>query len=263
MTTSQGADHPSVAGFLLVLTCSIIFQCQEKPTDEPPAVRLAHAAVVVQVLLQVGEHSLDLVVGVGHTLTAFLLAGEQVGQVEVDAVHGCSQSLVRIVGFPIALADGAAVQGLAVVFLPFGIFLQEVVLCHSDKPFHEVLEASGCFQMRVLGEIPFHDAEHVVLAHLDLVRGKGVEQAPHTVNDDSLDDITETHDGSHGIFVIGDGLVLDEGDVERAAALVLQRQKDTPVVTPIGHVQMDEAAPARQVGLLPSDGYVPQNTLDC
>ena len=109
MTTGQGADQPSMAGFLLVLTCLIFFQCQEKPTDEPPAVRLAHAAVVVQVLLQVGENALDLVVRVGLSITAAVLIGEQVGQVEVHAVHGRSQSLVCIMGLPGTLADGAAV----------------------------------------------------------------------------------------------------------------------------------------------------------
>ena len=38
-------------------------------------------------------------------------------------------------------------------------------------------------KMGVLGEIPLHDAQHVVLAHLDFVRGKGAEQAPHPVNE--------------------------------------------------------------------------------
>ena len=262
MTTSQGADRPSTAGFLLPLTCLIIFQCQEKPTDEPPAVRLAHAAVVVQVLLQVGEDTLYLVVGVGHPLTVSVLIGEQVGQVEVDAVHGRSQPLVRVAGFPVALADGAAVQGLAVVLLPLGVLPQEVVLFHADEPFHEILEAPGRFQVRVLGEIALHNAQHVVLAHLDPVRGKGVEQAPHPVNDDASDDIAVPRDGVYGLLVVRDGLVVDEGDVERAAALVLQRQKDAPVVSPVGHVQMDEATSARQVRLLPADDYLPQNTLD-
>lgn len=124
------------------------------------------------------------------------------------------------------------------------------------------LRPRDAFRWGALGEIPFHDAEHVVLAHLDLVRGEGVEQAAHPIDDDSLDDVTEIRDGLHGLLVVGDGLVMDEGNVEWTAALVLQCQKDTPVVTPIGHVQMDEAAPASQIWLLPTDGYVPQDTLD-
>lgn len=67
-------------------------------------------------------HSLNLVVGVGHALTASLLEGEQIGQVEVDAVQGRSPSLVYIVGPPVTLVDGVAVQGLAVVLLPLCIF---------------------------------------------------------------------------------------------------------------------------------------------
>ena len=133
MTTSQGADRPSTPGFLLCLTCLIIFQCQGKPTDEPLAVRLAHAAVIVQVLLQVGEDT-HFIVGVGHPLAVCILTGKQLGQVEVAAVHCRSQPLVRVVGFSVALADGTAVQGLTVVLLPLGIFLQEVFLFHADDP---------------------------------------------------------------------------------------------------------------------------------
>jgi hypothetical protein len=43
MTASLGADHPSAAGFLLSMTCLIIFQCQEKPVDESFTPVLAHA----------------------------------------------------------------------------------------------------------------------------------------------------------------------------------------------------------------------------
>ena len=98
------------------MACLIVRQCQEKPTDESLASLLAHAAVVVQVLLQVGEHALHLVVRVGHPLAALLLVGEQVGQVEGDAVHGRPQAamgvarparaLVELLPFPCAVALG-------------------------------------------------------------------------------------------------------------------------------------------------------------
>ena len=59
--------------------------------------------MVVQVLLQVGEHALDLVVCVGHPLAALFLVGEEVRQVEGNAVYGRSQPLVRVVRLARAL----------------------------------------------------------------------------------------------------------------------------------------------------------------
>ena len=76
------------------------FQCQEKPINEPLAVLLCHPAVVVQVLLQVGECSLYLIVGVWHPLALRQLAGEEVRQIEVHAVHGGTQPLVSVRPLP-------------------------------------------------------------------------------------------------------------------------------------------------------------------
>ena len=52
--------------------------CQEKPTDEPLAVLIRHAAVDTRAVLQGGEHALHLVVGVGHSGVVGLLVGEKV-----------------------------------------------------------------------------------------------------------------------------------------------------------------------------------------
>ncbi len=92
------------------MTCWIVCQCQEKPTDESPSPVLAHAAMVVQVLLQVGENALNLVVRVGHPLAASLLVGEQVRQVVHDAVHRRPQALVGVVRLARTLACRQAVE---------------------------------------------------------------------------------------------------------------------------------------------------------
>ena len=79
-TQNNGAE--SIRPFLL----RIVAQCQEKPVDEAFPVLSAHAAVIVDVTLQVGERSLQFVVGVGHPLD--LLPCEQIWQVKADAGHG-------------------------------------------------------------------------------------------------------------------------------------------------------------------------------
>lgn len=79
-----------------LLYLRIAIPCQEKPTNKPLAVFRAHPTMVIQILLQVGEHALDLVVGVRHSLTAWLLVCEQVRQEEVYAVHGSSEPFVGV-----------------------------------------------------------------------------------------------------------------------------------------------------------------------
>ena len=50
--------------------------------------------MVVQVLLQVGERTLDLVVRIRHSLEVLMLVVEEVRQIEVQAVHRSPQPLV-------------------------------------------------------------------------------------------------------------------------------------------------------------------------
>ena len=82
---------------LLLFHARSFCQCQEKPRNEPLAVLHRQPAVVVKVLLQIGERALNLVVRVRHSPTVFPLEGEEIGQVEVQTVHRRSQAPVRIV----------------------------------------------------------------------------------------------------------------------------------------------------------------------
>ena len=245
------------------MSCWIVCQCQEKPTDESLASRLAHAAVVVQVLLQVGEHALDLVVRVRHPLTALLLVGEEVGHVIVHAVHGGPQALVREVRPASALAHGPAVERVRPVLLPLGELLPELFLPQRGQPAHEFLEGNGGLEPRLLGEVAVDDAPHVELAHLDPVHvPEHVEQAAHTVYDDASDGVAHACYRLHGQHVVRNGLVLDEGDVERPARGVIKCKQHAPVAPPVGHVKMDVSARPVKSGLLPLDGDSPQPSLD-
>ena len=69
----------SLSTRLLLFHSKRFCQCQEKPRDEPLAVLYCKAAVIVQVLLQVGERSLNLVVRVWHSLAILPLVGEEIG----------------------------------------------------------------------------------------------------------------------------------------------------------------------------------------
>ena len=76
--------------------------------------------MIVQVLLQVGEYPLDLVVGIGHSRAFFRLEGEQIGQIEVYAVHGGAQSFVGVLRLA-GLQVGAMAKRLMPFFLPSAV----------------------------------------------------------------------------------------------------------------------------------------------
>ena len=52
--------------------------------------------MVVQVLLQICERALNLVVRIWHSLTVLALKGEEVRQIEIQAVHCRSQTPMRV-----------------------------------------------------------------------------------------------------------------------------------------------------------------------
>ena len=138
-------------------TCLIVCQCQEKPTDESLASVLAHAAVVVQVLLQVGEHALDLVVRVGHPFASLLLICEQVGQEEGDTVHGRPQTLVGVVRLARAFAYGASVERVIPILNPLDEPLLEPIPVQHGQPAHELLQGYGGLEFWLLGEVAVDD----------------------------------------------------------------------------------------------------------
>ena len=63
--------------------CKWFYQCQEKPTNESLAILFIHSTVIVQVLLQVRERTLQFVIRVRHSLAAFFLTSEQVWHIKV------------------------------------------------------------------------------------------------------------------------------------------------------------------------------------
>ena len=72
-----------------------------KPGNEALAVLRCQSAMVVLVLLQVCERTLNLVVRIWLSLAVLPLKGEQVGKIKVQTVHRCSQPLVRVVHLPV------------------------------------------------------------------------------------------------------------------------------------------------------------------
>ena len=219
--------------------------------------------MVVQVLLQVGEHSLDLVVRVWHPLATLLLVCEEVRQVMVHAVHGRSKALVGVMRPASALVYGTAVERMCPVLLPLGEFLPELILLQRGQPAHELLQGDGGLEPWLLGEVAVDDAPHVELAHLNPVHiPEHVEQAAHAVYDDAFDGVAHARYRLHCQHIVRNSLVLDEGDVERSAGGVVKRKQHAPVAAPVSHVEMDVSARPVKVGLLPLDGDSPQPSLD-
>lgn len=67
------------------------------------------------------------------------------------------------------------------------------------------------------------------LAHLDSVLWEGVEQATHSVDDDSPNGVAHVRYRFHGFHVVCHGLVLDEGHVEETACGIVQGKQHAPV----------------------------------
>ena len=139
------------------MTCLIVRQCQEKPTDESLSFGLVHPAVVVQVLLQVGEHALYLVVRVGLPIAALLLVGEEIRQVEGHAVHGGPKTLVGVVRLAYPFACRLAVERVRPVLPPLTELPFELFPLHRDEPLHELLQGYGGLEPGVLCEVAVDD----------------------------------------------------------------------------------------------------------
>ena len=89
--------------------------------------------MVVQVLLQVGEGTLNLVVRVRHSPTIFPLEGEKIREIEVQAVHRRSQASVRIVHLSI-FVEAFVADCVLPFLLPLLVILLEIILFNLMKP---------------------------------------------------------------------------------------------------------------------------------
>jgi len=158
----------SLSTRLLLFHSKRFCQCQEKPRNEPLAVLQRESAVIIQVLLQVGERPFDFVVRVGHSLAVLPLVGEEVRQIEVQAVHRCSQSLMCIVHLPILVETLMADSVLPLLF-PVLVISLEVYLVSLVKPAHQVLQLLTGMHLGIQRQIPPDDLLHVELAHLYVV----------------------------------------------------------------------------------------------
>ena len=94
--------------------------------------------MIVQVLLQVRECSLNLVVGIGHSMAVLPLAGKEIRQIEIKAVHGCSQPPVHIMQSTILVQASAGYRVLPFL-LPCLIFAPEISLMDSVQLIHKCL----------------------------------------------------------------------------------------------------------------------------
>ena len=163
--------------------------------------------MVVQVLLQVREDALYLVVRVGHAFAFPLLVGEQVWQVEGDAVLGCPQALVGVVRLARPLVLRLAVDRMSPVVLPLPELSRELgSLQHGETP-HECFQCHGSPKSRILCQIAVDDAAHVELAHLYPALREHAEKAAHPVDDDALDGVSVAGYRVHRLHIVGNGLV--------------------------------------------------------
>ena len=83
--------------------------------------------MVVQILLQISERPFYLVVRVRHPLAILPLTGEEVGKIEVQAVHRSSEPLMRIVHLSV-LVQALVVCRVFPLLFPFLVILLEISL---------------------------------------------------------------------------------------------------------------------------------------
>ena len=125
-------EQEPVSTRLLFFHAKSFCQCQEKPGNETLAALRHQAAVVVQVLLQVGERALYLVVCVRHPPTIFPLEGEKIREIEIQAVHRRSQASVRIVHLSVLVETFVTDRVLPFLF-PLLVILLEIILFNLMK----------------------------------------------------------------------------------------------------------------------------------
>ena len=113
--------------------------------------------MVVQVLLQVGEHALYLVVRVGHPLAVLLLTGEEIRQIEGHAVHGSPKALVGVVRLARPFACRLSVERVRPVLPPLAELPFELFPLQRDEPLHELLQGYGGLEPGALCEVAVDD----------------------------------------------------------------------------------------------------------
>lgn len=235
-------------------------QCQKKTTDESLAVLLRHPAVVVEVLFEVGESPFDLVVGIGHPDAFRQLVGEEVRQVEVDAVHGRTNLSVGELRLS-RLQGGTPVQHVHPFGLPMPVLVLEFGAVLIRDVVHEGFQLSGRKQPGMLGEVPSHYLYHVVLAHLDLVGRQFAEEALHPVYHDPPYGVSALFNAAYSILIVLHTLMRNKRHVERFAGIIVQCEFHSPDVPPVSGIEVHDTA-SLQPWMHPVLFYLAQPFLD-
>ena len=209
-TQNNGAER--IRPFLL----RIVAQCQEKPVDEAFPVLAVHAAVIVDVALQVGEDSLQFVVGVWHPLD--LLPCEQIWQVKAYAGHGRAQPSMRVTGLARLGVDGAFFQERVPLARPCLEGRGEALTVTGGQRRHQRLQFYAGGQTRIACEFPSDNGAHVILAHLHFVPVEEREQRLHTVDDDAVNHIAVMLNPRQRVRIVRCALMGDVLQVQRTAA---------------------------------------------
>ena len=103
----------------------------EKPTNEPQAVLPGQSAMDIEILLKVGESTLDFVVCIRHSCTVLPLERKQVRQIGIHTVHCRAKPLVSVMAAACPLRHAAAVDGVGIVRLPFQVLPDERLLVRA------------------------------------------------------------------------------------------------------------------------------------
>ena len=216
--------------------------------------------MVVEVLLQVGECTFNLVVGVGHPLAILPLVGEKIREIEVYAVHGRPQPTVGELCLA-RLQHRAPHKRVVPLVLPSAVVALEVLLLRRSQAVDKHFQGSCRPKLRILSEIAMHDLHHVELAHLDLVRGEQTEQALSAVYDKAFYHVATSFDAAYGVRIVRIGLAPDEVHIQRQSCRIVKAKHHAPVVPPVGGIKVHVSASFNH-GLFPFHGHVAQAALD-
>ena len=251
-TQINGAE--GIRPFLL----RVVAQCQEKPINEAFPVPAAHAAVVIDVALEVGKDTLQPVVGVGHPLD--FPPSEQIRQVKADAGHGRAQPPMRVKCLARLGIDGALFQEYCPLHRPRFESSCEVCPVAGLQCGHQSLQFYACRQARVPSELSPDDGTHVVLAHLYPVPVKEREKRLQSVNDDAVDHITVPLDPSESIGIVRCAFMCNVLQVQRSSACGLNGYQYSAVAPEVRRVKLHHAM-TTAYGIVPGDIHITQKTL--
>lgn len=173
-----------------------------------------------------------------------MLVGEEVWQIEFDAHHCRSCSLMGVICILSHRILSAFIQERLPLVLPLlGVSLK-IIFFSIFQSAHQLLKFLTCKQFRIFCNLTSDNGAHVIMAHLYLITGKHFEQALNTIYHHSIQDVAILFNLTNCIYIVRHMLMVNEFYIKRFAGIRVQCGNDTAIATKVGCINVDYAVSA-------------------